>query len=54
MFADEVLVKWNLSQGLKFLRYVVEDTIFFVIFLPLFLLLLIEEVLFRRVERFAM
>ena len=54
MFADEVLIEWNLSQGLKFLRDVVEDTIFFIIFLPLLFLLLIEEILFRRVKRFAM
>ena len=42
VFADEVLVKWNLSQSLKFLWHVVEDTIFLIIFLPLFFLLLIK------------
>ena len=42
VFADEVLVKRNLSQGFKFLRHVVEYTIFLIIFLPLFFLLLIK------------
>ena len=50
MLTNEFSIPRHLAEGLKLLRNVIQLAIVFIIFFPLFLLLVIEEVLFGWVK----